>query len=107
QNRAFANSLNNDAWYLIVRPETMGRFDTLALAQCEEMQRQEGEGMTYGNKDTVALAMFVNGKVDAAIELQTVATAASQNDPRYVGRLTRYQNTLAAQRARARGAEKK
>jgi len=94
------DSLNNDAWYMMVRPETMGRFDTLALAQCEEMQRQEGDSISYGSKDTVALALFVNGKIEPAIELETVAMAASQNDPRYVGRLTRYQNALAALRER-------
>ena len=96
KSRSFENSLNNDAWYLIVRPDTMGRFDTLALAQCEEMQRQEGDSLSNGSKDTVALALFVNGMVERALELQKVATAASQNDPEYVGRLTRYQNTLAA-----------
>ena len=28
-----SSGLNNDAWYTIIRPDTMGRFDTLALAQ--------------------------------------------------------------------------
>jgi hypothetical protein len=92
------DSLNNDAWYMITRPDTVGRFDPFALAQCEEMQRQAGQGLDYGSKDTVALAMFVNGKIDEAVTLQTEATHASRRDPEYVGRLTRFQ-AVAAERA--------
>jgi hypothetical protein len=93
--------LNNDAWYMMVRAETMGRFDTYALGQCEEMKRQEGDNMSYGNKDTLALALFLNGKVQEAIELETVAMAASNNDPDYLGRVTRFKNTLAQKSAKA------
>jgi hypothetical protein len=93
----FSNfGLNNDAWYLMTQAATMGRFDTLALAHCEEMQRQYGAGISYGNKDTVALAMFLNGRLDTALELQTEATTQSGGDPEYVGRKARFQNTLAA-----------
>jgi hypothetical protein len=46
----------------------------------------------------VALAMFVNGKIDEAVTLQTEATHASRRDPEYVGRLTRFQ-AVAAERA--------
>lgn len=93
------SGLNNDAWYTIVQPPTMGRFDTLALAQCEEMQRVEQ--LDYGSLDTVALAHFVNGKVVEAIEMQTKAAQQSQNDPVYVARLRRYKETQAAMAARA------
>ncbi|HZN37157.1 MAG TPA: hypothetical protein VFD82_00050 [Planctomycetota bacterium] len=93
------DSLNNDAWYTITRPDTVGRFDPFALAQCEEMQRREGQALDYGSKDTVALALFVNGKVDEAVTLQTEATRASNRDPEYVGRLTRFQ-AVAAERAK-------
>ncbi|MEO6593493.1 MAG: hypothetical protein ABIP94_01930 [Planctomycetota bacterium] len=103
---AGAGDLNNDAWYLIVRPETMGRFDTLALAQCEELARQFGAQLSYGNKDTVALAYFVNGQVEKAVELQTEATKASNQQPTYVGRLTRFRAVL-AERARKQEADKK
>jgi hypothetical protein len=96
---AFSDSLNNDAWYMVTQAPTMGRFDTLALAQCEEMLRQEGDAMDHGNRDTVALVMFVNGRLEQAVELQTVAARGSGDDPRYVGRLTRFENALAAQRA--------
>jgi hypothetical protein len=92
-----AFGLNNDAWYMMVRPESVGRFDTYALSQCEEMQRQHGAGLSNGNKDTVALALFLNGKIAESVELQTVAAAGSGHDPRYVGRLTRFQAVLAEQ----------
>ena len=95
KKRVSADTLNNDAWYLIVRPESMGRFDTLALAQCQEMERLEGDGMDFGNKDTVALAYFVNGHLDKAIEMQSEASKASGNNPVYVGRLTRYKASKA------------
>jgi len=88
-----SSGLNNDAWYTIIRPASLGRFDSLALAQCEEMMRVEGDAIDYGSKDTVALAMFVNGKLDKAIELQTEAAKGAQNDPVYLGRLSRYEKT--------------
>jgi hypothetical protein len=46
--------------------------------------------------DTIALAHFVNGKVDKAIEIQTTAAQQSQNDPIYVARLRRYKETKEA-----------
>ena len=100
--------LNNDAWYLIVQTPTMGRFDTLALAQAQELERQMGDAISFGNKDTVALAYFVNGHVDKAVELQTDATEQGGNQAVYVGRLTRFraaQEELAAWREQ--GADKK
>jgi hypothetical protein len=93
--------LNTEAWYMIVLPETMGRFDTYALGQCEELQRLEGDSMDYHSRDTVALALFANGKVQQAIELQTAALAASGNDPSYAARLARYKSTLAQKTAKA------
>lgn len=94
------SGLNNDAWYLIVQPQTMGRFDTMALAQCEEMLRVD-KNIDYGSMDTVALAHFVNGKLAQAVEMQTDAAKQSGNDPVYIGRLTRYRATLAERKARA------
>jgi len=96
ESEAFSNSLNNDAWYLVTQGPSMGRFDTLALAQVREMQRTEGAGMINGNKDTVALVLFVNGFVQEAVDLQTVAAAASGNQMENVGRLARFENTLQA-----------
>jgi hypothetical protein len=93
-------TLNGDAWGMMTRLDTMGRFDTYALGQCEELQRLEGAGIDYASKDTVALALFVNGRLQQAVELQTEASAASGNDPRFTSRLERFKNTLAAQQAK-------
>jgi hypothetical protein len=41
--------------------------------------------------------LFLNGKIAESVELQTVAAAGSGHDPRYVGRLTRFQAVLAEQ----------
>ncbi|HLQ38103.1 MAG TPA: hypothetical protein VK348_09895, partial [Planctomycetota bacterium] len=87
--------LNNDAWYLMAHLDTMGRFDSFALAQCEELQRVEGANISAGNQDTVALALFRNGRIDAAIELQTTAAQRAGNMPTYAGRLERYRQTKA------------
>jgi len=92
--------LNNDAWYLIVQPETMGRFATLALAQATTLEEQLGAGLNYGSKDTVALAYFVNDNFAKAAELQAEAAKAANQNPIYVGRLKRYQATLAAEAKR-------
>jgi len=89
------NDLNNDAWYLMAHLDTMGRFDSFALAQCEELQRVEGANISAGNQDTVALALFRNGRIDAAIELQTTAAQRAGNMPTYAGRLERYRQTKA------------
>ena len=89
------NSLNNDAWYAMTRLDTMGRFDTLALAQCDEIQRLEGGALDFVSVDTVALAMFVNGRVARAVELQTGAVKAFPNDAAYEARLLRYRATAA------------
>ena len=105
--RENAANLNNDAWYMMVRPESLGRFDTMALSQCEEMQRREGANLSNGNKDTVALALFLNGKFGEAVELQAVATAGSGHNPRYVGRLKRFEAVLAEQARRKDTAPKK
>lgn len=89
-------SLNNDAWYMMVQPETMGRFDDYALGQCREMQRQQGAAISFGEQDTCALALFLCGRIQAAIDLQTQALAQAQGRANYAERLRRYQQTLAA-----------
>jgi hypothetical protein len=95
-SRIGSSQLNNDAWYMMVRADTMGRFDTYALGQCEEMRRQLGDQMTAGNQDTLALALFCNGRIREAIELQTAAAAGANDKATYAARLARYRNTAAA-----------
>jgi hypothetical protein len=105
-DEASGMGLNNEAWYTMVRPDTMGRFDTWALAQCEEMQRLEGDRMSSGNKDTVALAFFLGGRLQTAVELQTEAAKGAEGDPRYLGRLERFRSALARQTAVPKPADK-
>jgi hypothetical protein len=54
--------------------------------------------MSFGYQDTFALALFLNGRLQQAIELEEKALAASGNRPHYAERLARYKNTLAAQK---------
>lgn len=90
-------TLNDDAWYLATELGSLGRFDALGLAQAEEMRRQEGDSLDYNSKDTLALLLFLNGKVAEAIDLQTVA--APQGGEQFQQRLQRYQRTLERRRA--------
>lgn len=87
--------LNNDAWYLMVQPESMGRFSPFALAIAETMQRREGKDLSPGNMDTVALAKFVGGKLQEAVELQTTATRLSGDSPTYTARRERFAAAVA------------
>ena len=91
--------LNNDAWYLMVQPETMGRFDTLAFAQASHMEEVEGERISTNNRDTLALAYFRSGQVAKAIDVQKL-TNPSTNFA-YLGRFTRYEATLHRQQRAA------
>lgn len=90
---------NNDAWYLMVRPQTMGRFDSLALAQTRKMQEVQGARLSVNSKDTVALSLFRNGLLDEAIETQK--QTSPQNNAAYMGRFQWYQATQAARNAAA------
>ena len=93
--RNLSSGLNNDAWYLMVQPQSMGRYDSMALALCEEMMRVE-QGLDFGSMDTIALAYFCNGHLDKAIKMQTDACQQGGNQATYVARLKRYQATKAA-----------
>ena len=75
------HGLNNDAWYIMVQPSTMGRFDDLALANARKMQEQEGDAMSPGNKDTVALALYRNGLLAEAAALQEEALQVVGDSP--------------------------
>jgi hypothetical protein len=100
-----SSGLNNDAWYLMVQPQSMGRYDTMALAQCREMLRVD-KNIDFGSMDTVALAHFCNGKIDTAIEMQTKASEQGGNQPNYVARLRRFEATKAELQQRAKADKK-
>jgi hypothetical protein len=106
QDGGYCGDLNNDAWYTVLRLDTLGRFDALALAQAEEMRRTEGAAMHFGHQDTVALVLFCNGRLQEAVELQTAAAAAS-GQPAYQVRLQRFQKTLERQQKAAAAAKDK
>ena len=89
---------NNDAWYLMVQPQTMGRFDSLALAQAEKMQELQANGISVNSKDTVALALFRSGHIEKAIALQKETNP--QNNAAYLGRFKRYEAVLAQRKAK-------
>ena len=88
--------MNNDAWYLMTESATRGRFDGFALAMVERMLEQRA-AMDYFEFDTAALAMFRAGRVDEAIELQTVAIdKGGRGNGVYQERLQRYRAAAGA-----------
>jgi hypothetical protein len=99
QSRFQRSGYNNDAWYLMTRMPTMGRFDELAKALCDAMVAEQGGSLPPNNRDTVALALFCAGKVERAVEEQREVVAATGPSPTYQARLKRYES-VAAERAR-------
>jgi tetratricopeptide (TPR) repeat protein len=83
--------LNTEAWKLLVKFDTMGRFDELALALTLRAE-EATKGQDTALQDTFALALFANGRFDEAIAAATKACQAD-GDPRYAGRLARFENT--------------
>lgn len=94
-NNISTSDLNNDSWYLMVRPATLGRFDTLALAQCKEMQERDGNAIDYNSKDTVAMSYYLTGHVEEAAKLQSEVKQAGGTASTYVARLRRYEEMVA------------
>ena len=84
--------LNSDAWNLMVKPPTMGRFNSLALAQASKMVELDGDNITANNRDTLALANFLTGNHQEAITLQEIAVKES-NNKMFPRRLQRYSET--------------
>lgn len=87
-------SLNNDCWYLMTELPTMGRYDWFAAGLAERML-DDRESMSNFEFDTAALAMFLVGKVDQAVELQQKAIELGGNTADYQQRLRRYQAAAA------------
>lgn len=88
-----AYELNTEAWRLLVEFETMGRFDDLALALMERVQRELGDEMGDAMLDTLALALFGNARFDEAIASEAKAIEIGDGDPRYEVRRLRFQRT--------------
>lgn len=89
-------SLNNACWYALTELPTIGMFDPFALGVAERMLEQR-DGMDYFEFDTAALAMFTNGRIQEAIDLQTTAIdKGGRGNPEYEQRLARYKAAAAA-----------
>lgn len=89
-------SLNNTCWYAMTELETMGRFDAFALGVAERMVEQK-ESLQYNEFDTAALAMYLNGRIAEAVDLQTTAIdKGGRGNPEYEQRLARYKAAAAA-----------
>ena len=66
-------------------------YDTLALAQCQEMERVEGQGIDYNSMDTCSMAYYLNGHVQKAAEMQDAVKQAGGTSSTYTARLRRYE----------------
>lgn len=93
------SNLNSAAWNLMTDKETAGQYDDLALGLANRME-QKGR-LDHRQTDTVALAKFLNGYIDEAIELQKKAVQQC-NDDDYRRRLRTYE---VAKKASQRTAE--
>ena len=88
--------INNDSWHLMTELATMGRYDHFAVGLVERLL-EEREAMEHFEFDTAALAMFLVGRIEDAIELQSVALEISGSGvPDYEERLARYRGHLLA-----------
>ncbi|MCA8950557.1 MAG: hypothetical protein KDE27_13720 [Planctomycetes bacterium] len=90
-------TLNNDCWYFMTELDTMGRHDVFAAALAGRMLQSKAQ-MDAFEFDTAALAMFLAGRIDDAVELQREALQKGQaGNPEYVERLKRYEAAAARQ----------
>lgn len=88
------NRLNGVAWELMTDKQTVGKFDDVALALARRMEQhaaQHGGQLRHQHLDTVALAHFLNGDVEAAIARQQEAIARGGDSDDYRRRLRTYE----------------
>ncbi|MFQ5462827.1 MAG: tetratricopeptide repeat protein [Phycisphaerae bacterium] len=90
-----AMALNNFAWSLLTDSPFEGRFNELALTFAERCNKIETDNWMY--VDTLALARFVNGDVESAVELETraVELAGKNASPQLLKTLDRFETALA------------
>jgi hypothetical protein len=94
-----AHRLNGAAWSLMTDDETSGKFDEVALAIADRMERSGG--LEPRLLDTVALARFLNGQIDRAVALQRQAIDDGARGDDFRRRLRTFE---AAQAAMAKAA---
>lgn len=87
-----AQALNSFAWKLLTTEGYAGHFDVVALEAAKAMET-DPRWRTSWRLDTYALARFVNGDLDGAIEFQREAltTCGAGARARYQQRLERYE----------------
>lgn len=90
-----AHRLNATAWHLMTDEETAGKFDELALALAARMETKADE-LDPRYLDTIAMARFLAGQVDRAVELETQAISKGGNGEEFRRRLRTYQAAQAA-----------
>lgn len=80
---------NNAAQELMTNKETVGKCDDVALAIADKMEQTGAREPHF--LDTMALANFLNGRIEKAIELQQKAIAAGSNGDDSRRKLRTYQ----------------
>jgi tetratricopeptide (TPR) repeat protein len=80
---------NSAAWNLMTDKQTVGKFDDVALAIAQRMEQSGAR--EHHQLDTIALAYFLSGHVERAIELEQKAIVAGGNGDEYRRRLRTYE----------------
>lgn len=100
--------LNAMAWNLMTDKDTAGKFDEVALALTQRMLAiaagEKHRDLSHNLLDTVALAHFLNGEVERAVELQRQAIAKGGRGDDYRRRLRTYEAAFAVLERAQRGA---
>ncbi|MCA8963983.1 MAG: hypothetical protein H6838_20070 [Planctomycetes bacterium] len=76
---------------LMTQKETAGQFDRVALALAQQIEKGNSRHRDARLLDTMALANFLNGGVEHAIELQQLAIANGGNNDDFRTRLRTYE----------------
>lgn len=80
---------NSVAWDLMTDKETVGKCDDVALAIALKMEQTGARDPQH--YDTMALAHFLNGRFDKAVELEQKAIAGGGNGDEFRRRLRTYE----------------
>lgn len=86
-----ASRINGVAWELMTDKETAGQYDRIALALADRMEAAGAANLPHQYLDTIALARFLNGQVERAIEVERAAIERGGNSDDYRRRLRTYE----------------
>lgn len=79
------------AWSLMTERKTAGQFDRVALALAERAVAANADGVSGDALDTLALAKFLDGQVERAVELERQALASQEGNDDFRRRLRMYE----------------